>query len=303
MARSPQSLRGRQLAAAVDAINEMVAEELIRESVITSAGAVIEHMSGEGRRILFNQYSISATQMVASAFGRGLQNMSNDAANTLLKAFNAIQQASVGDPTRDNAEVTAAMQLFADKINEEILEAYLREFGGRSYRQGDESRRSGGIENFLRKGKMAQADGHKLTISWAPAVNDDDVPHIFRLNYGTKAHSQAAGGAKQGRRPPIFRIRMVPGAPSVAKELRGERRKAFTYPGGQFPFRLNMGSAGQVQLFYADGRNTLRGPMPSRGIAPSYFVEYGITAAGNILPREFDQMIKRWQRRVARQFK
>lgn len=308
MPRTPVNVAGARLKQLMTRMAVVVAQAAASDAIDVVHNSAIEELSGEAREVLFQEFRIAAIDMVGSAFADGFRQMGEQAANNLTKAADAIMEATVGLEGRDNEEISAAMQALSDRINEEILEAYLEDFGGRSYRIGDDSRKSGNLESFLQRRLLSKADGMEVQISLAPAINNPDVPHLLRLNYGTKAHPEAKGGEKYGNRPPTFSISFVPGAPSVTKQLDGPRRPAFMYPGkvgNSFPYRIAIGGAGEVQVHYAQqnaqgGGAALIGPKPSRGIGPSYFVEYGISRAADTLPREFRTLINRWKRRVAR---
>lgn len=266
--------------------------------------AVVYEGKKATKRAIVNTYSTSVGQLWAASMNQSFRGLGDDTANALLKGAQAIQRATIGDTKaaqRDNEEIEEVMRVFAERINTEILEQYLEEFSGRSYRESDPSRRSGGIERYLRKKTVARPIGHNVEVSLQSAVGDDDVPHIFRLNYGTRS---LVGGEKAGVRAPVFKISMVPGAPSLTKDLAGRRRPGFRYPGKAFKFSLTLGSAGQVQLYGGEpaGRRIGFGTetRPSRGIAPSYFVEYGLTEATKQFPRDMKALIDRWKRRAAR---
>jgi hypothetical protein len=250
-------------------------------------------------------YTTSMKKIMGSSLRESFKDADERVQNALLKATQATFRATVGGTEaeqRDNKDIKRLMKVFARNVNQEILRTYQEEFSGRSYRTGaDEKRRSGGIERFLKRNKIAKATGHELTVSLAAAVNDDDVPHIFRLNYGTES---LKGGAKAGYRAPNFKISMVPGSSTYSTRLEGERRPGFYYPGGAFFYRLMLGSAGQVQLYRASNSTSGkrigggREPQPSQGIAPNYFVEYGFTEAAKVFPQEMQAIIRNWKRRV-----
>ena len=281
-------------------------DDAVRAAGVDIARKAVAYQGKQAmKRAVVNVYSTSIAQLWALSMQQTFADLEESTANALLKGAQAIQRATIGETEaqqRDNEEIEVLMSQFADRINEEILEQYLQEFSGRSYRESDPARRSGGIERFLRKGTVAHAEGHNVEVSLRSAVADDDVPHIFRLNYGTKS---LTGAEKGGTRPPNFTISMVPGASGSSRVLSGSRRPGFYFPGGRFTYRLAMGGAGQIQLYRSsdfNNQNRIGGgtrPRPSQGIAPSYFVEYGLTEAAKQFPQEMKQLIDRWRRRVA----
>lgn len=306
MPRSPQSLQGAQLSYAIRRAKQLEAE-LIKQGAIHAAQEVVQYQAlGAARTMLARQYTTSAAQLFASSLAATYKSVPQETANTVLKAIRAVERATIGGTQaeqRDNADIKLAMEALADYINDEILNNYQEQFSGRGYRRGDDARHSGELQLFLRRKLLAKAVGHDLVVSTAPAANDADVPHFFRLNYGTES---LTGGRKGGVRPPRFSVSLVPGASSQPVDLSEPRRPGFMYPGKGFKHTLTLGSAGQVQLY--GGKEGISGRRigfgtemrPSAGIAPSYFVEYGVKDGLRHASTEFQEMLNRWKRRVAR---
>lgn len=263
---------------------------------------VEQALSGATSSLMVQTYHTSALQLFGSALETTFRDMPEVTAEKLLSAVNEINRVTIGDSQeaqRDNKDINDLFKRVAKAMNQEIFEQYISEFGGRSYRQGDPSRRSGEITKFLKKkNAVARAENGTLTASLSRAVNDANVPHLFRLNYGTEA-DPGSKGTKPGDRPPTFKLSIVPGAREISGSLGGPRRPAFGgYPGGVFPFIVKIGAAGQVQLF--GNERGIRGRRPSAGIAPSYFIEEGIANSMHHFPQEFRALISRWEGRVAR---
>ena len=266
--------------------------------------AVIYQTTEGLKSMIASTYSTSAAQLFASALADVAARSDEATQNLIIKAVRAVEGATIGVTEvqqRDNAEINAIFARFAETINDTILENYIAKFGGHSYRDGDPARKSGELERFLAEGKLAKAEGMGITVSLKPAVNDADVPHIFRLNYGTKS---LVGREKTGVRAPTFKVSLVPGARARSRVLSGARRPGFYFPGrlggASFSYHLNT-AAGVVQLHRASGGpGTSIAQRPSQGIAPSYFIEQGVTEAADQLPLEVKALIRRWKQRVAR---
>lgn len=273
------------------------------------------------------EYTISAARIFASSLETVLKNIPEELAQTTLKALDALEEATIGntpEARKDNRDIQKIMVRLAEHVNRDILEQYKMDFGGRSYRENDPQRRSGELEAFLEQKLLANAMGMEMQVSLAPAVGNPSVPHIFRLNYGTESLN---GPEKMGERPPKFTVSILPGGESVAATLGGPRRPGFSYPGKAFTYRLslgppNMGRPGAIQLYKArdsiSGRVTYpggaesggrigggtfaNGRKPSQGIAPSYFIQYGIAGGLQHTPVEFQKLMNKWKQR-ARQAK
>lgn len=295
-----------QLSRALGRLRRSLARGVHKELVTSVVKGVNHHMTETGGRTLVNVYVTDLQQMLAASMQGTLKNLPQQAQRNLLGAGRLVEEATIGATPaarEKNAEIIKLMEDLASDINAEILEQYIEAYGDSdSYREGDPARRSGGIERFLRKNVIAEAEGHVLTVSLDKAVNDDDVPHIFRLNYGTRS---LVGGEKAGNRPPHFSISLVPGAPTRQRELSAPRRPGFYYPGGPFrnKFILTVGGNNSVQLNSRRGtRIGIGNPgqmYPSQGIAPTYFVEYGLAEALAKFPHEFQQkVLHRWRQRI-----
>lgn len=205
---------------------------------------------------------------------------------TQVNALNAMRQAIVSSTERDEEEFAAYMQLLADRANEAILERYLQEFpSSNRYDSGiGGERKSGAIEDFLRRFPLVSVDGLNLRVDLSPA-SSDEVPHFFRLNYGTQSKVET----KPGYAPPKFQFRFTPSATTTVQMGAQPRSKAFTFPGGRRAgsyvkgYSFGTGPTGKVRIF---GLNTPGGGSEvftkarhASGIAPSYFVEYGVADA------------------------
>lgn len=284
------------------------------QAVSITADAVAYQVGRRSAEIIAQTYAFHAAQMFASSLETTLKNIPDEVAETTLKALDAIDKATLQAnqaQRADNRDVTAVMQRLAENVNQEILEQYIEDFGGHSYRQGDPQRRSGEMEAFLEQRLLAQAAGMTMTVSTAPAVGNPNVPHLFRLNYGTRSLN---GPEKAGERPPTFSVSIIPGGDRVSTTLDGPRRPGFYYPGRAFTYRLAIGPAslgrpGAVQLYRSGdamsgrrigGGSYSQGVKPSQGIAPSFFIEYGIRNGLQTMPHEFQKVIRRWERRVSR---
>lgn len=282
-----------------------------REAIGITQKAVTYQVGKAAQAGFVDAYETSALRLFAASMDATYKDLPDLVARKVINSIQAVERSTIGATEaqrRDNTDVAMVMERFAELVNDAVLDRYLEEFSGRSYREGDPDRRSGGIERFLRgDDPIAEALGHDVVMSLAKAVNDDDVPHIFRLNYGTES---LVGGAKAGTAPPTFNVSMVPGAIGQTVTLAGQRSAGFPFPGREggpvFRYRLAMGSQGQVQLYRSSDRPTGGGIIrsdqqrPSQGIAPSYFVEWGIADATRALPPEFKNLIDRWKRRVTR---
>lgn len=286
---------GRELQLQLQRTRRAARRALNNEVIEVTKKFIDYQIAEEAKRLLLREYRFSAARVFGSSLERTLNQIPERTANASINAINAIERATIGDTPaaqRDNKDLKAIARRTARNMNKEILEAYVASFSGRSYRVGDPNRRSGEIEAFLRKNKIVRAEGHDVVATLAPAANDDNVPHIFRLNYGTQS---LKGGAKAGQPVPTFAVTLIPGAP-VSQTFEVSRRPGFYLP--LFPFVTRLGPVGEIRLF-PNSRGGKNSGQPSQGIAPSYFVERGIANAAQYMREDYRDLIQKWERRVS----
>lgn len=298
---SPQEFTNAQLITQLSRTRKAFAKRYAGEIANVTEKTINYKIGQMAKREMVQEYQFSAARIFSASLEGVLRDIPDRTANATLKALTAVERATIGATEaerRDNKDLRRIAQKTAKTMNREILAAYLARFSGRSYRTGDKQRRSGQLESFLKSAKLAVADGHDVRVSLAPAVGNPKVPHIFRLNYGTES---LRGSSKSGDRPPTFAVTLINGATATQRLSPQARRKGFEFPGARgrsFNYIVTLGAFGQVQLFA--NKNGIQGPRPSRGIAPSYFVEHGIANSADFMRGDYAQLIQLWKRRVAR---